>query len=169
MMAQFSSDSLVDAPRWGMRIALSTLSNSSVGKSVTYSRSFFSARTRFTSSVLTKESRAKLSRTALFFMAVGQVMNYLEHGIIENSVNFPTCTPGQKITASRICVLNKNVPSMLGKLTGILAEMNVNISKLINKSKGDNAYTLIDIDGDIDENKIKDAFSFEGIISVRVI
>ncbi|MDR1953465.1 MAG: 3-phosphoglycerate dehydrogenase [Clostridiales Family XIII bacterium] len=102
-------------------------------------------------------------------MAVGQVMNYLEHGIIENSVNFPTCTPGQKITASRICVLNKNVPSMLGKLTGVLAEMNVNISKLINKSKGDNAYTLIDIDGDIDADKIKAAFSFEGIISVRVI
>jgi D-3-phosphoglycerate dehydrogenase len=102
-------------------------------------------------------------------MAVGQVMNYLEHGIIENSVNFPTCTPGQKTTASRICVLNKNVPSMLGKLTGKLAEMNVNISKLINKSKGDNAYTLIDIDGDIDAEKIKDTFSFEGIISVRVI
>jgi D-3-phosphoglycerate dehydrogenase len=102
-------------------------------------------------------------------MAVSQVMNYLEYGAIENSVNFPTCAPGPKTTASRVCVLNKNIPSMLGKLTGILAEMNLNISKLINKSKGDNAYTLIDIDGDIDAKTIREAFRFEGIISVRVI
>ncbi|MDR1028339.1 MAG: 3-phosphoglycerate dehydrogenase [Clostridiales Family XIII bacterium] len=102
-------------------------------------------------------------------MAVEQVMNYLEQGVIENSVNFPTCTPGPKITATRVCVLNKNIPSMLGKLTGVLAEMNLNISKLINKSKGDNAYTVIDVDGDVDAENIKNAFRFEGIISVRII
>jgi D-3-phosphoglycerate dehydrogenase len=102
-------------------------------------------------------------------MAVTQVMNYLEYGAIENSVNFPTCTPGPKTAASRVCVLNKNIPSMLGKLTGVLAEMNLNISKLINKSKGSNAYTVIDIDGDIDAKTIEEAFHFEGIISVRII
>jgi D-3-phosphoglycerate dehydrogenase len=59
---------------------------------------------------------------------------------------------------------------MLGKLTSILAEMNINISKLINKSKGENAYTIIDVDdNNLDVEKIKDAFSFEGIISVRII
>ena len=112
----------------------------------------------------TKESEENCA-----IMAVKQVMNYLEHGIIENSVNFPMTSPGPKITASRICVLNKNVPSMLGKLTNVLAEMNININKLINKSKDDNAYTIIDVDEKLDETKIKKAFSFEGIIDVRVI
>ncbi|MDR2609959.1 MAG: phosphoglycerate dehydrogenase [Clostridiales Family XIII bacterium] len=102
-------------------------------------------------------------------MAVRQVMNYLEHGIIENSVNFPDTTPGPKSAVSRICVLNRNIPSMLGKITGVLAEMNVNISKLINKSKGDNAYTIIDVDNEQSEADIRKAFSFEGIISVRVL
>ncbi|MDR1068120.1 MAG: phosphoglycerate dehydrogenase [Clostridiales Family XIII bacterium] len=102
-------------------------------------------------------------------MAVRQTMNYLEHGIIENSVNFPTTTPGPKSTVSRICVLNRNIPSMLGKITGVLAEMNVNISKLINKSNGDNAYTIIDVDNEINEAAIRKAFDFEGVISVRVL
>ena len=102
-------------------------------------------------------------------MAVRQLMNYLEHGIIENSVNFPTTSPGPKETATRICVLNKNIPSMLGKLTNVLAKMNVNIDKLINKSKGDNAYTIIDIDEKINPNEIKKAFSFDGIINVRIL
>ncbi|MDR0357437.1 MAG: 3-phosphoglycerate dehydrogenase [Clostridiales Family XIII bacterium] len=101
-------------------------------------------------------------------MAVNQLMNYLECGAIENSVNFPTCTPGPKTAAQRICILNRNIPSVLGKLTGSLADMNINISKLINKSKGDNAYTVIDIDSGIDAETIKAAFDFEGIISVRV-
>jgi D-3-phosphoglycerate dehydrogenase len=102
-------------------------------------------------------------------MAVKQIMNYLEHGIIENSVNFPTTTPGEKVTASRICVLNKNIPSMLGKLTGVLAEMNVNIEKLINKSKGDLAYTVIDTDQKVNVKKLTDALDIQGIISVRVL
>jgi D-3-phosphoglycerate dehydrogenase len=102
-------------------------------------------------------------------MAVRQVMNYIEHGIIENSVNFPETMPGPKSAVSRICVLNKNVPSMLGKITGVLAEMNVNISKLVNKSKAGNAYTIIDVDNELDEAEIQKAFDFKGIISVRVL
>ncbi|MDR0852497.1 MAG: 3-phosphoglycerate dehydrogenase [Clostridiales Family XIII bacterium] len=102
--------------------------------------------------------------------AASQLINYLEEGTIENSINFPTLNPGKKTDGSRICVLNKNVPSILGKLTGVLADMNVNISNLINKSKGDNAYTVIDLDDDqVDEKKIKEAFDFEGIISVRIL
>jgi D-3-phosphoglycerate dehydrogenase len=58
---------------------------------------------------------------------------------------------------------------MLGKITGVLAEMNVNISKLINKSKGDNAYTIIDVDNKLNEAKVKRGLSFEGVISVRVL
>ena len=58
---------------------------------------------------------------------------------------------------------------MLGRITGVLADMNVNISDLINRSKGDYAVTLVDLDSKVDEQKIKEALNFEGIISVRVI
>ena len=58
---------------------------------------------------------------------------------------------------------------MLGKITGILADMNINISDLNNRSKGDLAYTLIDIDSEIDEVKLQEALKVNGIISVRVI
>ncbi|MDR2486339.1 MAG: 3-phosphoglycerate dehydrogenase [Clostridiales Family XIII bacterium] len=102
-------------------------------------------------------------------MAVEQLMNYVEHGTIENSVNFPMCAPGVKETATRICVLNRNIPAMLGKLTAVFAERNINIAKLINKSKGDNAYTVIDIGSEITEDEIRRALDFDGIISVRVI
>jgi D-3-phosphoglycerate dehydrogenase len=102
-------------------------------------------------------------------MAVSQLMNYVEHGIIENSVNYPTTDPGPKTADTRVCVLNKNVPSMLGQLTGAISTMNLNINNLINKSKGDNAYTVIDIDGKADKKKLTEAFNFEGIIAVRVL
>jgi D-3-phosphoglycerate dehydrogenase len=112
----------------------------------------------------TKESEENCAN-----MAVTQLMNYLEQGIIENSVNFPALNPGPK-AGTRICVLNRNIPSMLGKLTGVLADMNANISNMTNKSKGDNAYTVIDLDdANADSERIKKAFDFEGIISVRVI
>jgi D-3-phosphoglycerate dehydrogenase len=58
---------------------------------------------------------------------------------------------------------------MLGKLTGVLAEKHINISKLINKSKGDMAYTVIDVDEPVSETTVREAFSFEGIIDVRII
>ena len=102
-------------------------------------------------------------------MAVEQLMDYLENGNISNSVNFPSCDLGTPSTLGRIAVMNLNVPSMLGKITGILADRNVNISDLLNRSKGDYAYTLIDVDSHVDEKEIKEALKMEGIISVRVI
>lgn len=69
----------------------------------------------------------------------------------------------------RIAILNKNVPAILGKVTGILADMNINISDLNNRSKGDLAYTLIDVDSDVDEAELKKALGVNGIISARVI
>jgi D-3-phosphoglycerate dehydrogenase len=102
-------------------------------------------------------------------MAVSQLMNYVEHGIIENSVNYPTTNPGPKTTDIRVCVLNQNVPSMLGRLTSAISAMNLNINKLINESKGANAYTVMDIDGKIDKKELKEAFDFDGIIAVRIL
>jgi len=112
----------------------------------------------------TKESEDNCAR-----MAVDQLMDYLENGNITNSVNYPNCTLGVCASKNRIAVLNQNIPAMLGKITGILADMNINISDLNNRSKGDLAYTLIDIDSEIDEIKLKEALNVNGIISVRVI
>lgn len=112
----------------------------------------------------TKESEENCAR-----MAVDQLMDYLENGNITNSVNFPNCTLGICTSKNRIAVLNKNIPAMLGKITGILADRNINISDLNNRSKGDLAYTLIDIDSEVDEEELKKAMKVNGIISVRVI
>ncbi|MDD2189883.1 MAG: phosphoglycerate dehydrogenase [Eubacteriales bacterium] len=112
----------------------------------------------------TKESEENCAR-----MAVDQLMDFLENGNITNSVNFPNCSLGVITSKNRIAILNKNVPAILGKITGILADMNINISDLNNRSKGDLAYTLIDIDSEIDEDELKKALGVNGIISARVI
>ena len=112
----------------------------------------------------TRESEENCAR-----MAVDQIMDYLENGNITNSVNFPNCSLGICTSQNRIAVLNKNVPAMLGKITGILADMNINISDLNNRSKGDLAYTLIDVDSEVDETVLRKALNVNGIISVRVI
>jgi D-3-phosphoglycerate dehydrogenase / 2-oxoglutarate reductase len=102
-------------------------------------------------------------------MAVEQLMDYLENGNITNSVNFPDCRMGICNTQGRIGVLNRNIPAMLGKITNALAELNINISDLNNRSKGEYAYTLIDIDSNVDEDALKKLHEVEGIISVRII
>jgi len=112
----------------------------------------------------TKESEENCAR-----MAVDELMDYLENGNITNAVNFPSCTLGISTSRNRIAVLNKNIPAMLGKITGILADMNINIADLNNRSKGDLAYTLIDIDSEVDETELKKALNVNGIIAVRVI
>jgi len=112
----------------------------------------------------TRESEENCAR-----MAVDQLMDYLENGNIKNSVNYPDCHLGVCATTGRIAVLNRNIPAMLGKITGILADMNINISDLNNRSKGEYAYTLIDIDSVVDEAALRKALSVDGIIAVRVV
>lgn len=103
-------------------------------------------------------------------MAVEEIIDFLENGNIRNSVNFPAITLGVCTSSARLVVLNKNVPAMLGSITGCLAEMNINISNLINRSKGDYAVTLVDIDSYVDEAQIKSVLeAVDGIISVRVL
>ena len=103
-------------------------------------------------------------------MAVEEIIDFLENGNIRNSVNFPAITLGVCTSSARLVVLNKNVPAMLGSITGCLAEMNINISNLINGSKGDYAVTLVDINSYVDEAQIKSVLeAVDGIISVRVL
>jgi D-3-phosphoglycerate dehydrogenase len=102
-------------------------------------------------------------------MAAKQLCDYMQNGNITNSVNLPDCTLGNLKTTARISILNKNIAGMLGIITGILAEMKINISDLTNKSKGNMAYTLIDIDSVIDERRLKELLNVEGIVSVRLL
>ena len=103
-------------------------------------------------------------------MAADQMIDYLENGNVTNSVNFPTTNMGPFDNSSaicRVCILNKNIPAMLQKITSALSE--INISDMINKSKGDYAYNIIDVDSDVSSDDLMDLLDFEGIIAVRII
>jgi Phosphoglycerate dehydrogenase and related dehydrogenases len=104
-------------------------------------------------------------------MAAEELMDYLENGNIQNSVNYPTCTMGilDPDAVARVCIMNKNIPTMLNKITTVFSDLNINIRDLTNKSKGDYAYNLVDVDGDIDSEVLDAVFQIEGIIRARII
>ncbi len=102
-------------------------------------------------------------------MAVKQLKEYMETGTIKNSVNYPNCDAGALPSGKRITINHKNIPNMLTQFTGVLSSENINISNLINKSKGDYAYTVIDIEQELSatiEGKINE---IKGVLKVRVI
>jgi D-3-phosphoglycerate dehydrogenase len=101
-------------------------------------------------------------------MAVNQVKNYLEFGNIKNSVNFPDCEM-EPAGRTRITVGNHNVPNMVGQITTLLAGEKINIADLLNKSKGDLAYNIIDVDGAIGDPVVQKLKAINGVIMVRVI
>ena len=102
-------------------------------------------------------------------MAVSQVMNYLENGNIINSVNFPNCDMGICHAAGRITLLHKNIPNSLGQFTAAIAGENLNIAGLMNKSRGEYAYTMLDLDHPASEAVVEALKHIEGVIKVRVI
>ena len=102
-------------------------------------------------------------------MAVKQVMNYLKNGNIVNSVNFPNCDMGVCSKAARVTILHKNIPNMLSQFTTVLSVEHINISDLVNRSKGDYAYTMLDLDSIPSQEAIKMLNKIEGVIRVREI
>lgn len=101
-------------------------------------------------------------------MAVNQIREFLEKGNIHNSVNFPTCEmdiTGEK----RIVIANRNIPTMVGQITAVLADQGINIADMLNRSKGNVAYTIIDIDSEISEKSIEKIRNIEGVLMVRII
>lgn len=102
-------------------------------------------------------------------MAVTQVMNYLENGNIVNSVNFPNCDMGVCASQGRITILHKNIPNSLGRFTTAMAGENVNIAGLVNKSRGEYAYTMLDLDHKPSESVVEGLRNIEGVLRVRVI
>jgi D-3-phosphoglycerate dehydrogenase len=102
-------------------------------------------------------------------MAVKQLMDYLENGNIKNSVNYPDCEMGICNQAGRIAINHKNVPNMLGQFTSALAKDNINISDLMNKSKGQWAYTMIDIESPSTPEIVRKLEGIDGVLKVRII
>ncbi|MBS5316365.1 MAG: phosphoglycerate dehydrogenase [Clostridiales bacterium] len=101
-------------------------------------------------------------------MAVKELKDYLEQGTITNSVNFPECEMPWHATF-RLTLIHKNIPAMIGKITSIIAEEGINISDMINKSKGEWAYTIIDTDTKVTDIKIKSIEALDDMIKVRVL
>ena len=112
----------------------------------------------------TEESEDNCAR-----MAVKQVMDYLKNGNIVNSVNYPNCDMGVCQTAGRITILHRNIPNSLGRFTAAIAADNVNIDGLMNKSRGEYAYTMLDFDQHPSEAVVEHLKQVEGVVRVRVI
>lgn len=102
-------------------------------------------------------------------MAVKEVIDYLENGNIHNSVNFPNCDMGVCTAAGRIALLHRNQKGIIGKYTAILGNNNINISDMTNKSRGEYAYSLLDLDSPVTEEAIRQLQESEGVLKVRVI
>ncbi len=100
-------------------------------------------------------------------MAAGELIDFLENGNIVNSVNFPavSCPRSGKC---RICIIHKNIPNMLSSISTVVSGDGINIENMLNKAKGDYAYTMLDIDADGEALK-KDLEAIDGIIRIRVI
>lgn len=102
-------------------------------------------------------------------MAAGELIDYLENGNIVNSVNMPAVSC-HRTEGARICVIHKNNPGMINKLSALFSSKNINIENMLNKSKKDYAYTLIDVaEKEIDESIVDGIKNVEGTIRVRVI
>ena len=102
-------------------------------------------------------------------MAVKQLMDYLENGNIKNSVNYPSCDGGTCIDAGRLTINHKNIPNMISQFTKVLGDAGVNIANMINKSKGDFAYTMIDVTSPISKEVAHALKSIEEVYRVRII
>ena len=101
--------------------------------------------------------------------AVKQVMNYLENGNIINSVNFPNCDMGICSKAGRVTILHRNIPNSLSRFTGAMAKENINISDLMNRSRGEYAYTMLDLDHEPSATAIGKLEDMDAVLRVRII
>ena len=101
-------------------------------------------------------------------MAAEELKDYLENGNIHNSVNFPNCEMARE-TPTRVTIAHKNVPNMLSRFSTIMAEKHINIVNMINKSKKENAFTIMDVEGDVTEEMAASITGMEGVLGFRII
>ncbi|MHA6511411.1 phosphoglycerate dehydrogenase [Tessaracoccus sp. Z1128] len=102
-------------------------------------------------------------------MAAAQLRAFLENGDITNSVNFPDAVLASSPSTRRVVIANANVPNMVGRISTVLADAGLNIADLLNKSRGELAYTVIDVEGTVPDTLADQIAEIEGVLSVRVI
>jgi D-3-phosphoglycerate dehydrogenase len=102
-------------------------------------------------------------------MAVKELRDYMENGNIKNSVNYPNCDAGICTAAGRIAILHKNIPNMLTQFTGAFSTVNVNITDMVNKSRGDYAYTVLDVETPITADVADKLAAISGVLKVRIV
>ena len=101
-------------------------------------------------------------------MVVDQLRDYLEHGNVSNAVNFPAVSMARE-SAYRVAIANANVPNMLGQISTAMAQAGLNIHNMVNKSRGDMAYTLVDVDSPVSEPVLDAIRAIDGVLSVRYL
>ena len=102
-------------------------------------------------------------------MAADQLRDYLEAGTIVNSVNFPDAELARGADTARICIANANVPNMVGQISTLVAQAGLNIADLLNRSRGDLAYTIVDVDGEAPSGLLDSILAIDGVLSARLI
>ena len=101
-------------------------------------------------------------------MAAKELKDYLENGNITNSVNMPSVTM-ERSGVARLCVIHRNVPAMLTNIMSVLSREGINVEHMTNKSRGDYAYTLVDVDTVISDELRREIKAIENVIRVRVL
>ena len=101
-------------------------------------------------------------------MVADQLREYMEHGNILNTVNFPDVTMPRE-SPFRIGIANSNVPNMLGQISTAMADAGLNIHNMLNKSKGEMAYTLVDVDSAVSDAIVAKIAAIKGVLAVRYL
>jgi D-3-phosphoglycerate dehydrogenase len=101
-------------------------------------------------------------------MVVDELREYLENGNLQNAVNFPDASMARE-APYRLAIANANVPDMLGRISHALGKRKINIHNMLNKSKGDMAYTLVDTDAAVSAEAVKELEDLTGVLAVRYL
>jgi D-3-phosphoglycerate dehydrogenase len=101
-------------------------------------------------------------------MVADQLRDYLEHGNVRNAVNFPDAVAARE-SAWRVAIANANVPNMLGQISTAMARGGLNIRNMLNRSRGEMAYTLVDVDSEVGADVLASLAAIEGVLAVRYL
>lgn len=102
-------------------------------------------------------------------MAVKELRNYIENGNIINSVNYPACDMGICSSVGRVAICHKNVPAVISKITSVMGDASINIEEMANKSRGNYAYSLVDVSTAVSDEVVSKLNAIDGVIKVRVV
>ena len=102
-------------------------------------------------------------------MAIEELDDYIKNGNIKNSVNYPNCDMGLRGENTRVTVMHRNIPNMIGQFTTILAEGQINIHNMTNKSRNEYAYSILDVEGNVSDTVVEKLSKIDGVLRVRVI